>query len=45
MYTLGFYVVFNVVKLMLIAFFLKFQHVTMMVFNVCVNDTVTASIS
>jgi len=37
--TLGFYVTFNVVKLILIAFF-KFQHVTMMVFNVCVNDTV-----
>jgi len=27
------------VKLKLIAFF-KFQHVTMMVFNVCVNHTV-----
>jgi len=37
--TLGFYVTFNVVKLILIAFF-KFQHVTMMEFNVCVNNTV-----
>jgi len=35
--SLGFYVTFNVVKLILIPF-LKFQHV--MVFNVCVNDTV-----
>jgi len=37
--TLGFYVTFNVVKLILIAFF-TFQHVTMMEFNVCVNNTV-----
>jgi len=36
---LGFYVTFNVVKLILISF-LKFQHVIMMVFNVCVNETV-----
>jgi len=34
-----FHVTFNVVKLMIIAFF-KFQHVTMMLFNVFVNDTV-----
>jgi len=40
--TLGFYVTFNVVKLLLIAFF-KFQHVTMMVFNVCVNETSSAT--
>jgi len=37
--TLGFYVTFNVVKLMFIAFF-NFMCVNMMVFNVCVNDTV-----
>jgi len=36
--SLGFYVTFNVIKLILISF-LKFQHVTMMAFNVCVNDT------
>jgi len=37
--SLGFYVTFNIVKLILISFF-KFQHVTMIVFNVCVNNTV-----
>jgi len=35
----GFYVTFNVVKLMFIAFFFYFMWITMMVFNVCVNDT------
>jgi len=39
--TLGFYVTFNVVKLMFNAFFfIYFMFVNMVVFNACVNDTV-----
>jgi len=39
--TLGlYYVTFNVVKLMFIAFFFNFMCVTMMVLNICVNEVV-----